>query len=189
MIAPLYGEWKMNYTEFRTRLRRQHWIEVDSPAAVASFRYGGNQLNLFKHGLEYGYRSIIELREKDWKRMNGRKNKGFVPNIKFVDCELTTEGKAAFKQAGWSVDDTISFIERMGNEGYKIGARYDGTNGAWLSSLVCNDTKSGNFGWCLSARGQSFLHAFAVLAYKHEVLLQGDWTTNNGQGDDDSGWG
>lgn len=121
--------------------------------------------------------------------MNGRKNKGFVPNIKFVDLELTAEGKAAFKQWPWTDEDTIAYIERVGVEGYKIGARYDRTNGTWIASLTCADEKLSNYGWCLSARGRSWLHAFSILAYKDLALLEGDWSERVSSEDNDAGWG
>lgn len=179
----------MNYTEFEQRMRRQAWVEISSPAAYASLRYGAGQRTDFCIGCLHAYQNIIELRAKDWARMNGRKSKGFIPDIKFVDIDLTSEGKAAFKVWDWTDDDTIGFIERMGSEGYKIGSRYDSANGAWIASLTCNDKANGNYGWCLSARGRSFLHAFAIVAYKHEVLLSGDWSSVTTQQHEDDGWG
>lgn len=179
----------MLYLEFYSRLRKTFWLAERSDAARTAFRWGGGVLIDHQTATLNAFLRHYELREKDWELMNGRKNKGFVPNIKFVDLELTSEGKAAFKEWVFTEDDLISYIETQGNEGYKIGARYDSQNGSWIASLTCSKEGHANYGWCLSARGRSWVHAFMVLAYKDLVLLAGNWGVPAAADDNDAGWG
>lgn len=170
--------------------RKAAWIDHYSEAAFAAYKRGGGGVwhdfnEQQQHRLNWFGQILNELGDI----MNGRKSKGFIPNIKFVDLELTSDGKAEFKRWEWTDEDTIAYIERMGTEGYKIGARYDRANGTWIASLTCNDEKLPNYAWCLSARGRSWLHAFAILAYKDVVLLEGDWTESAKPEDNDAGWG
>lgn len=169
----------MNYTEFRTRMRRLIWIATKSPAAVASKRYGKRQEIEHWNGVSIHLRNLLDARAKDWEIMAKGKRTGFVTSIKFVDMELTADGKAAFKQWPFTHDSLISYVETRGNEGYKLGVSYKPDRGAWIASLTCVDKASPNFEYCLSAYGGDWLQAIAVLAYKDTVLLAGDWAAKH----------
>ncbi len=171
------------------RLISQVWVAERSPAAaVFQLRGGGAWLN-WNEGQAKDLNWLLSL---VWERdcyMNGRKNKGYVPNIKFVDLELTSQQKDGFKEWNWDEADSLASIESMGVEGYKFGSRYDRTNGSWIVSITCAETSLPNFGWCLSARGRSFLHALAVVLYKHHIVLRGDWAAALPEDENDGGWG
>lgn len=179
----------MTDNPYMQRLTTQIWIASESPAAIGSRYRGGG-----------GWLTWNELQAKDinwllsliWERacyVNGRKNKGYVSNIKFVDLELTGQQKDGFREWNWRETDSLASIERMGVEGYKFGSRYDRTNGSWIVSITCAEASLPNYGWCLSARGKSFLHALSVVLYKHLIVLQGDWITSLPDDENDGGWG
>lgn len=178
-----------NSNPYMQRLMTQIWICESSPAAIGSrYRGGGSWLG-WNEGQAKDINWLLTL---NWERacyVNGRKNKGYVPNIKFVDLELTTPQKDGFREWNWGEADSLACIESMGQEGYKFGTRYDRTNGSWIVSITCAETSLPNFGWCLSARGRSFLHALAVVLYKHLIILRGDWGTSLSEDENDGGWG
>lgn len=179
----------MNYTEFRTRMRHILWLTSRSDAARNASKWGGNTWIQHNQAVWAQARDVLEIREKDWIAMTGKRKTGFIENIKFVDLELTREGKDAFKVWEFSDDDFISYLERMGVQGYKFGTRYDSANGTWIASLTCAEKSSANYGYCLSARGRSWIHAAQIVAYKDLVLLAGNWAAVNQSEDSDIGWG
>lgn len=117
------------------------------------------------------------------------KRTGFVQNIKFVDIELTREGKDNFKLWDFPHSELIAYVETRGSEGYKLGVSWKPDRGAWVASLTCVDAKSPNYEFCLSAYGRDWLQAIAVLAYKDLVLLAGNWTTSDKSPDEDDNFG
>lgn len=179
----------MTTQEVFSSWRRVIWQTIQSPAASAAYRRGGGYFAMWESWSVGFVLSHLAKREKEWSAMNGRKSKGFIQNMKFVDLELTSEGKEAFKKWGFGDEDVIAYLEAQGEAGYKIGARYDRSNGTWIASLTCSEEKHKNYGWCLSARGRSWLHAFSVLAYKDVVLLEGNWAAVLEPEDNDAGWG
>lgn len=179
----------MNYTEFRQRMRRAIWVVSKSPAAVASGKYGRNELRVFENGTLSQFMGIIADREKHRMAKGKGRKTGFVQNLKFVDIELSTEGRTQFKQWEWTDDDLISYVETRGNDGYKLGVSYKSERGAWVASLTCIAKEDPNFEFCLSAYGGNWLQAIRVLAYKDLVLLAGNWADSDKSVSDEDNFG
>lgn len=178
-----------DFSYWKERFLRQVWVCEHSTAAKTAL--------MRSHTYRYSWcegqaRALDDLLYTLWIKvdgMNGRKNRGYVQNIKFVDLELTADQKSGFKEWNWTDEDSVRMVETMGIEGYKFGTRYDRTNGSWIVSITCAENGHSNYGYCLSARGKSFLHALAVVLYKHCIILRGEWTTELSPDENDGGWG
>lgn len=109
-------------------------------------------------------------------RQNGQKrSSGF--NLKgYVRCELSSADKEAFK--AWEGSHTnVECYERLikaGDSGYllKIG---DSGNGHQASLSAANTGQYWD-GYVLVAHASTSARAAMLLVYKHEVLMQSDWS-------------
>jgi hypothetical protein len=93
----------------------------------------------------------------------------------FVNYVLSEEDKAAYSE--WDVDDHDLWLLVAGHEqcGYKLSHTYNAKNDTFNANYVCNDEKSPNKGYCLSAFAPDWYNAVKILAFKHEVVLDGIW--------------
>lgn len=105
----------------------------------------------------------------------------------FVNCELDKETKELAKAWIKSQKDFDSIMERL-LDGYKLSISQDLYNDCYQASLTCTAEDNPNTGWCLVGRGPSYLAAIGMVAYKHLIVLEGQWGESEKRGGRDE-WG
>ena len=93
----------------------------------------------------------------------------------FINYVLSEADKAEYDK--WEIHDHDLWLLVAGHEqcGYKLSCSFNGKNDTFNANYICNDTTSPNKGYCLSAFAPDWYHAIRVLAFKHEVILDGVW--------------
>lgn len=97
----------------------------------------------------------------------------------FVQLELTTAQKVEVKKLRDDADRLFDSVFGTVEEGYKLTFSLDTYNNAYVCSLTGKGDDNPNNGLTLSGRGGSILGAMASLWYKHDVVLERDWTSAN----------
>lgn len=95
----------------------------------------------------------------------------------FVACELTEADKVRLKS--WRTDNEERLWDRFFtavDDGYKLSLSFDAHGNAYVASMTGKATGTGNDGMTLSGRGGTLHNAVASLIFKHEVLLERDWS-------------
>jgi len=96
----------------------------------------------------------------------------------YVNLRITEEERGDFDE--WCVAERDSFqgsLDLALVDGLKLGVSYDAENSAYIATFTgagCHGDKSR---YVLSARGATFSEAVALLVYKHQVLMDGDWSS------------
>jgi len=138
-------------------------------------------------------RGVVMTGEQQGSKWNGRNSAreqrgGHRGNdSEFVDLELSAKEKAALKD--WCMDQLDLDAELQGvlADGAKITVREDERNRCWVA-FAFSAEGSPNEGYILTGRGGSVSRALRQLAFKHHVLLDGDWASYHnrpGSGDED----
>jgi len=94
----------------------------------------------------------------------------------FVDVKLTAEEKETYGQ--WDVQDEdlwVLVVDAIGS-GHKLSVTYNRQNDQFVASYTGQTGTKGNEGFTLSAYAKDWYNAVRVLAYKHTILLESDWT-------------
>lgn len=100
-----------------------------------------------------------------------------VPWKGYVSCELNAERKKQFReQAPHPEEFEMNILECL-SPGYKLSFSVDTYHDCIQVSWFCGATGDPNAGWCLTARGATVQACFAVLMFKHYVILEGDWSS------------
>ncbi len=107
----------------------------------------------------------------------------------YIQHSLTAEEKRAYE--GWDMTpDTLwDEIERLVDSGYKLSTSHDDYNSTRQASLTCNNPKHLDYGWVLVARAPDSFNAIALVLFKHNVLLGGDWSEFHAREREKSSWG
>lgn len=96
----------------------------------------------------------------------------------FVPCEVSTAEKPAF-DAWYAADEAYPWglVANALFEGLKLSVSFDKANDCYIASLSGRPDRTGSQAWnaVLTARAGDFNAAVALVMYKHEVILGGDW--------------
>lgn len=108
-----------------------------------------------------------------------------VPFKGYVNWSMDRIDKKLYKE--WSNGRNIfeDEVPTVIDSGYKLSLSYDEYNQACVASLYCQDKKSGNAGWCLTARAAEPYESLLRLLYLHFVCLEQAWpdeTSPSGDG-------
>lgn len=107
--------------------------------------------------------------------------------VLFVSCELDKSVKEQVKAHDPKFTWTVDAIDRLMADGYKISMSPDKAHDCVGVYATIKDMSHKNYGLCLAARGQNYLTALKVLAFKHFNILEEDWTQGvSAKGDWDS---
>ena len=103
----------------------------------------------------------------------------------YVRCELSSADKEAFRlwEELQTADSLYQALVKAADSGYlfKVGANKEG----FQASFCASDTGSSWDGMVLTAHAGNSGRAIALLVYKHEILMQGDWAAFNDEGGED----
>lgn len=108
------------------------------------------------------------------------KPKSEYPEFKgYVNYVLSEGDKTAY--SGWDVDDHDLWLLIAGHQqcGYKLSVSFNPKNDTFNATYICNDLASPNAGYCLSAFAPDWYNAVKVLAFKHDIVLDGVWKGEN----------
>jgi hypothetical protein len=96
----------------------------------------------------------------------------------WVNVRLEEEHKAEIAHLAQNTnpDGLIDWLAAMAFDGYSFSASWDDYSDALQVSLVCKDADDPNYGLGLSSRHPDFDMAVLSLQYKHEQILDGNWT-------------
>jgi hypothetical protein len=109
--------------------------------------------------------------------------------VDWVRCELSKEQKEMLRKWDVKYERTVDVVTRLVSDGFKLTVWGDKSHDCVGVSLTTPKGEGGARQQCLSARGPDFLGALKAAAYKHSVVLEGDWGTLDNTGDPDSQWG
>lgn len=109
--------------------------------------------------------------------------KGFVP------CNLSADDKRNYQ--GWATQQTDfgRFMDSWLSDGYKVSFSSDSYHNCSLCSVTCVDPDNPHYGFTLAGRGPAWSDALGVAAYKHFIMLEGDWTEGIARPKDYDQWG
>lgn len=109
--------------------------------------------------------------------------------VDFVNVNLSkVQKEELFK---WDVKGEVTFdaISRLVDDNYKLSISSDKAHdcvGAYLTSPA---GPNGGRKQCLGARGPDFFGALRALAFKHLIVLEGDWGELDNTPDATDRWG
>lgn len=93
----------------------------------------------------------------------------------FVNYVLNDADKGLYEK--WDIDDHDLWLLVAGHNqcGYKLSVSFNQQNDSFSATYMCNDAASPNAGYCLSAFAPDWYNCLKILAFKHEVVLDGVW--------------
>jgi hypothetical protein len=109
--------------------------------------------------------------------------------VDFVNVSLDKLQKEQLKKWDTTGEVTSDTITRLVSDGYKLSISADKAHdcvGAYLTEPANSD---GSRKRCLSSRGPDFFGALKALAYKHVIVLEGDWGDKAEHGEALDQWG
>lgn len=95
----------------------------------------------------------------------------------FVNVELTEAQKAEAKKLRENVGACWGVVFDLVEGEYKLSVSLDAKNNAYVVSMTGRKARDVNAGLTLTARGGTIEGALASFVYKHQVILEGDWTS------------
>lgn len=94
----------------------------------------------------------------------------------FVDVKLTSEEKDAY--VAWDIhdDDLWLLLVDAITAGHKLSVTFNKQNDQFVASFTGQTDTGKNEGYTLSAYAKTWYDAVRVLCFKHNVLLEGNWS-------------
>lgn len=149
---------------------RRDWLRE----ARGSYVTKSKQCSLLEDWL-YGWVRLIEELQGILAMPKSKANEQISTWKGFKDFRLSADQLEAFATDGVHDDDLMDLVQASLAEGYKLTFTYNGQSDTYNAAMTCNDDKSGNFGYTMSAFGPTFYTAIGLLMYKHHILLEADW--------------
>lgn len=109
--------------------------------------------------------------------------------VDFIQVELSKEQKDALKKWDVKLETTIDSLDRLIVDGFKLSVSFDRVHDCAIASLTSPKNDNGDRQQCLVARGPNYLGALRAIAFKHHVVLEGEWSGIANKYDPDSQWG
>lgn len=94
----------------------------------------------------------------------------------FVQLELVEADKPAVRALRDDPERLADNVYGMVDDGYKLSISYDTGNDSYVFSATGKREAGRNAGLTLTGRGGAIVSAMAALWYKHDTLLQRDWS-------------
>lgn len=109
--------------------------------------------------------------------------------VDFIHCELSREERDAVAKWDVKYEATFDLVARLVSDGYKLSVTADRVHDCSIASITSPKGDAGIRQQCLTARGPDFFGAIRCLAYKHAIVLEGDWGEVGNAVDTQSKWG
>lgn len=108
-------------------------------------------------------------------KQKGQRGGAAVDKWRFINVSLSRAEKDKLKEMDLPLEFPLSLITDLAGEGFKFSIREDEKSGGYMASLSDIRERSETHKCILTGRGSSPTNAWYSLAYKHLVVLQGDW--------------
>jgi hypothetical protein len=108
--------------------------------------------------------------------------------VQFVQCELGKDDKDRLEKWDTGAAETIVILERLVQDGFKLSVWGDKLHDCCGASITEPVRESGDRKRCLTGRGPDFIGAMRAVAYKHAIMLDGDWGNQQPPEDHRSSW-
>lgn len=95
----------------------------------------------------------------------------------FANIPLSAHDKKAVLEAVYGHNDAHECMREMLATGHKFSFTFDKDRGVCTASATGVGDHCPNKGWTLTAFAKDWTDALLVLAYKHDVIAKGDWTS------------
>lgn len=107
----------------------------------------------------------------------------------FVSCELSKETKEQLKK--WDVKGELTFdlVSKLVDDGYKLSISADKSHDCVGAYLTSPSSVDGSRKRILSARGPDLFGALRAIAFKHAIVLEGEWGNVDNKYDPQDSWG
>jgi len=118
-----------------------------------------------------------------------RRSRRQTTDSEFVNLELSAADKLSVREYAAGLDDLDAALQAVYADGTKVTTKWDDRNNCF-AAFAFPPEDSDNAGLILTGRGAGVTRALRQLAYKHNVVLQGDWAQyhNRPQGGDEDDW-
>jgi len=113
------------------------------------------------------------------------KNGANMPEM--INCHLSDEQKAAVKANIPPVKTLLEAIEEWCADHYKLTISFDDSTDCYSVFLIGKEDQATNAGLMLSAYAPVLNGALAMLLFKHQHVLQGDWGVHSA-GNNGNNW-
>jgi hypothetical protein len=97
----------------------------------------------------------------------------------YVDLKIDDPTKLQF--ASWAVEmesEVWALINDAVDAGLKFGIGWDASNQCYIASLTGSGVKDNPDRFCLTARSGQIWESVSLLAFKHTVMMNCDWSTH-----------
>lgn len=106
-----------------------------------------------------------------------KKKSDLYGGFSFITVRLSEDDKAWLDAADCADEFPLSQLFSLAEEGYKFSLKEDAKNNTFVASLADIREGSDSHRRILSGRGSTALNAWFALAYRHNVILSGDWSS------------
>lgn len=98
----------------------------------------------------------------------------------FINYDMTDDTKKMFK--AWAHENAVNIfdlIDKLTEEGINVSIKWDTYNHCFGCYLVPTGSAKRNIGFILTGRGSSSFGALAGALYRHYVIFEGTWDTDD----------
>lgn len=98
------------------------------------------------------------------------------PDFKgFINIDIPQDRKIECRKFIQQQEECTLLVEQAIASGYKLSMTKNNKTDSHIASMQCNDAKSKNAGYVLSAHASHWYDALAVLMWKHFIFLEQNW--------------
>lgn len=106
----------------------------------------------------------------------------------FINCNLDKAAKEQLLKWDLKGEQTFDVISKLIDDGYKLSISADKSHDCVGAYLTSPDRGDGTRKSVLSARGPDLFGSLRAIAFKHSIILSGDWGNEHGDWGDGA-WG
>jgi len=119
----------------------------------------------------------------------GSEKDRFSWEVDFIRCELHKANKEALAKYDLELEATFDTITRLVSDGYKLSVSSDKIHNCVGAYLTSPKSDSGARQRCMGGRGPDVFGALRCLAFKHNIVLGGDWANAQSADWENDAWG
>lgn len=109
-----------------------------------------------------------------------KENKNGTQQVKFINFDFDEATKKQFKVWRDKNRGQLSeLVDKLVDSSFGISCKVDSWGGGCAAYIQSSDPKSPVAGWVLSGRASSASNAMLSVMYRHLVVFQGDWPTDD----------
>jgi len=106
---------------------------------------------------------------------------------RFVDVKLTGDDRLVFLHWEGRENDLVMELQRLADDGYRIGVSWSGEQQAYTASLTGRGEGNPNNGLCMTSFAKTLENALWLALFKHHVMCRGQWLESAFGGEEEFG--